>query len=158
METTLDSCLNQCHVPLPQVGLANMNSSATLDCNLWEGWRWLHSQGSTKSIPRTVKQSQVHCAGLNRFSIQNTFFSLFISVLAHAGYQDTFVSCCLKSPTIFLELVFLSQLLSVALCYVEKLLGAAQVSYQSWSSSTGWSKFFYLELFKPTGFFFPSSS
>lgn len=53
------------------------------------------------------------------------FFSLYISVLADSGYQDVFISSCLKSPNIFLQLVFLSQLLSVALCYVEKLLGAA---------------------------------
>lgn len=69
--------------------------------------------------------STKHCAGLNWYIIQSTYFSLYISVLADTGYQDVFISCCLKSPTIFLELVFLSQLLSVALCYVEKLFGAA---------------------------------
>lgn len=69
--------------------------------------------------------STMHYAGLNWFIIQSTFFSLYISVLADIGYQDVFISCCLKSPNIFLELVFLSWLLSVALCYVEKLLGAA---------------------------------
>lgn len=68
--------------------------------------------------------STMHCAGLNWFIIQSTFFSLYISVLADSGYQDVFISC-LKSPNIFLELVFLSQLLSIALCYIEKLLGAA---------------------------------
>lgn len=45
-------------VLLPQAGLAN-EFSTTLDCNLWEGLGWLHSQSPTKSIPRTVKQSQV---------------------------------------------------------------------------------------------------
>lgn len=69
--------------------------------------------------------STMHYAGLNWFIIQSTFFSLYISVLADTGYQDVFISCCLKSPNIFLELVFLSWLLSVALRYVEKLLGAA---------------------------------
>lgn len=78
----------------------------------------------TKSISRTVA-STMHCAGLNWFIIQSIFFSLYISVLADTGCQDVFISCCLKSPTILLELVFLSQLLSVTLCYVENLLGAA---------------------------------
>lgn len=67
--------------------------------------------------------STMRCAGLNWFIIPSTFFSLYIPVLA--GYQDVLISCCLKSPTIFLEFMFLSQLLSVTLCYVEKLLGAA---------------------------------
>lgn len=64
--------------------------------------------------------SAIHCAGLNWFIIQSTFFSFYISILADIGYQHIFVYCCLKSPNIFFELVFLSQLLSVALCYVGK--------------------------------------
>lgn len=81
--------------------------------------------------------STMHYAGLNWFIIQRIFFSLYISVLADTGCQDMFISCCLKSPTMLLELVFLSQLLSVALCYVENLLGAAEVSCQSWLNSVG---------------------
>lgn len=81
--------------------------------------------------------STMHCAGLNWFIIQSIFFSLYISVLADTGCQDVLISCCLKSPTVLSELVFLSQLLSVAFCYVENLLGAAYVSYQSWSKSVG---------------------
>lgn len=64
--------------------------------------------------------SAIRCAGLNWFIIQSTFLSLHISVLADTDYQCVFVYCCLKSPNIFLELVFLSQLLSVALRYVGK--------------------------------------
>lgn len=100
--------------------------------------------------------STMHCAGLNWFIIQSTFFSLYISVLSDTGYQDVFIFCCLKSSTLFLELVFLSQLLSVTLCYVEKLLGAAEISYQSWSSSVGWSKFLYIwNYLNLQDFFFP---
>lgn len=63
--------------------------------------------------------SVIHCAGLNWFIIQSTFLSLYFPVLAYLGYQHVFVYC-LKSPNIFLELVFVSQLLSVALCNVVK--------------------------------------
>lgn len=69
--------------------------------------------------------SMMYCAGLNWFIIQSIFFSLYISVLADTGCQDVFISCCLKSPPIFFELVFLSQLLSIPLCYIGQLLGAA---------------------------------
>lgn len=52
--------------------------------------------------------SAIHCADLNWFIIQSTFFSLYVSVLADTGYQHIYVYCCLKSPSIYLELVFLS--------------------------------------------------
>lgn len=67
-----------------------------------------------------VITSVIHCAGLNGFIVQNAFFGLYISVLADIVYQHIFVYCGLKSHNIFLELVFLSQLLSVALCCVGK--------------------------------------
>jgi len=74
--------------------------------------------------------SAIHCVGLNWFVIQSTFFSSCISVLADTGYQHIFVYCCLKSLNIFLELVFLSQPLSLALCYVgKKCLGLLVLSF-----------------------------
>lgn len=79
------------------------------------------SQGPTKSISTTVQQSQVQCI------VQVLTGSLFKAYFLVYTFQFLlmFISCCLKSPTILLELVFLSQLVSVALCYVEHLLGAA---------------------------------
>lgn len=68
-----------------------------------------------------VITSAIRCAGLNWFIIQSAFFSLYISVLADIDYQHIFVYCGLKFPNIFLELEFLSQLLSVALCCVGKI-------------------------------------
>lgn len=99
--------------------------------------------------------STINCADLNWFIIQSTFFSFYISVLADAGYQDVFISCCLKSPTIFLELVFLSQLLSIALCYVEELLGLLKFLTSPGQAQQDEANFYIWNYLNLQDFFFP---